>query len=100
MIVAMPATRFRDVYQSVGFSVQILFFITPIFWPPSDAVGKRAMLVTLNPFAHLLELIRQPLMGNTPKLIHWEWGIGLMLLLGAITVTMLTLYRKRIVFWL
>jgi len=47
-----------------------------------------------------MELIRQPLLGNTPSLVHWEWGIGLMFVLGAITVTMLTFYRKRVVFWL
>jgi ABC-2 type transport system permease protein/lipopolysaccharide transport system permease protein len=47
-----------------------------------------------------LELVRQPLLGNTPSLIHWEWGIGMMFVLGATAITMLTLYRKRIVFWL
>ncbi len=63
--------------------------------------GKRAsIMLTLNPFAHLLELIRQPVLGRTPSLIHWEWGIGLMFVLGAIAVTMLTFYRKRVVFWL
>jgi ABC-type polysaccharide/polyol phosphate export permease len=62
--------------------------------------GRKAIILTLNPFAHLLELIRQPLLGRTPSLIHWEWGIGLMFVLAAIAITMLTFYRKRIVFWL
>ncbi len=62
--------------------------------------GKRSIILTLNPFAHLLELIRQPLLGRTPLLVHWEWGIGLMVVLGATAITMLTLYRKRVVFWL
>jgi ABC-type polysaccharide/polyol phosphate export permease len=100
MIVAMPATRFRDVYQTITVSVQILFFLTPVFWAPAQMQGKRSIILTLNPFAHLLELIRQPLLGRTPSMIHWEWGIGLMLVLGATTITMLTLYRKRVVFWL
>jgi len=101
MIVAMPATRFRDVQQTVTVSVQILFFLTPVFWSPAQMQGKRAsIMLTLNPFAHLLELIRQPVLGRTPSLIHWEWGIGLMFVLGATAVTMLTFYRKRVVFWL
>jgi ABC-type polysaccharide/polyol phosphate export permease len=100
LIVAMPATRFRDIYQSIGFGVQIMFWLTPVFWPPVQAQGKRAALVAYNPFAHLLELVRQPLLGRTPLLIHWEWGIGLMFVLGATAVAMLTVYRKRIVFWL
>jgi ABC-type polysaccharide/polyol phosphate export permease len=100
MIIAMPATRFRDINQTITVSVQILFFLTPVFWAPAQMQGKRSIILSLNPFAHLLELIRQPLLGNTPSLIHWEWGIGLMFVLGATAVTMLTLYRKRIVFWL
>jgi ABC-type polysaccharide/polyol phosphate export permease len=100
MIIAMPATRFRDVQQTIAVSVQILFFLTPVFWAPAQMQGKRSIILTLNPFAHLLELIRQPLLGSTPSFVHWEWGIGLMFVLGAIAVTMLTFYRKRIVFWL
>jgi ABC-type polysaccharide/polyol phosphate export permease len=100
LIVAMPATRFRDVFQSVAFFSQVMFFMTPVFWPPAQMSGSKAIILTLNPFAHLLELIRQPLLGRTPSLIHWEWGIGLMFVLGGIAITMLTFYRKRIVFWL
>jgi len=100
MIVAIPAVRFRDVYQSISFGSQILFFLTPVFWSPEQMQGKRSIILKMNPFAHLLELIRQPVLGRTPSLIHWEWGIGLMIVLGAIVITMLTLYRKRIVFWL
>jgi len=100
LIIAMPATRFRDINQTIVVSVQILFFLTPVFWPPAQMQGKRSLILTLNPFAHLLELIRQPVLGHTPSLIHWEWGIGLMFVLGATAVTMLTFYRKRIVFWL
>jgi ABC-type polysaccharide/polyol phosphate export permease len=100
MIIAMPATRFRDVYQSISFGVQILFFLTPVFWTPAQMQGRRSIILTLNPFAHLLELIRQPLLGRTPLLIHWEWGIGLMVVLGGTAITMLALYRKRVVFWL
>jgi len=100
LIIAMPATRFRDVYQTVVFTTQILFFLTPVFWSPASMTGRRAKVLSYNPFAHLLELIRQPLLGNTPSLIHWEWGIGMMLVLGAAAITMLTFYRKRVVFWL
>jgi ABC-type polysaccharide/polyol phosphate export permease len=100
MIIAMPATRFRDVQQTIAVSVQILFFLTPVFWAPASMQGKRSIILTLNPFAHLLELIRQPLLGSTPSFVHWEWGIGLMFVLGVTAVTMLAMYRKRIVFWL
>ncbi len=100
MILAMPSTRFRDINQTVGFGVQILFFLTPVFWQPSQMQGKKHLIADLNPFAHLLELVRQPLLGREPALLHFEWGLGLMVVLSAIVVAMLALYRKRVVFWL
>ena len=100
LIVAIPSTRFRDINQTVGFAVQILFFLTPVFWVPSQMHGKKAILFGLNPFAHMLELIRQPLIGRAPALIHYEWGIGLMVSLSLVAVALLALYRKRVVFWI
>ena len=100
MILAMPSTRFRDINQTVGFAVQILFFLTPVFWSPSQMHGKKRLLFDLNPFAHLLELVRRPLLGQAPTLLHFEWGFGLMVVLSAMVITMLAFYRKRVVFWL
>ena len=100
LIVAIPSTRFRDINQTVGFAVQILFFLTPVFWAPSQMKGKKAALFGLNPFAHLLELVRQPLIGRAPALIHYEWGLGMMVVLFITAVGVLALYRKRVVFWL
>ncbi|WP_174301538.1 ABC transporter permease [Caulobacter sp. S45] len=100
MILAIPSTRFRDVNQTVGFAVQILFFITPVFWVPSQMHGKKRLLFDLNPFGHLLELVRQPLIGREPTLMHFEWGLGMMVILSAVVITQLALYRKRVVFWL
>ena len=100
LIVAIPSTRFRDINQTVGFAVQILFFLTPVFWVPAQMHGKRRIIFDLNPFAHLLELVRQPLLGKAPDLIHWEWGLGMMVVLSVVAVTLLALYRKRVVFWL
>ena len=100
MIVAMPSTRFRDINQTVGFAVQILFFLTPVFWSPAQMHGKRAAILGLNPFAHLLELVRQPLLGRAPALVDWQWGLGVMLVMSIVMIAMLALYRKRVVFWL
>jgi ABC-type polysaccharide/polyol phosphate export permease len=100
LIIAMPSTRFRDINQTVGFATQILFFITPVFWVPTQAHGHSALIYQLNPFAHLLELIRQPVMGYAPALIHYEWAAGITVVLFATCFTMLALFRKRVVFWL
>jgi ABC-type polysaccharide/polyol phosphate export permease len=100
IIVAIPSTRFRDINQTVGFTIQILFFLTPIFWAPTQMSGKRALIVQYNPFAHLLELVRGPLLGHAPTLLNWEVGLGMLVVQFLIVVVMLALFRKRVVFWI
>ena len=100
MIIAMPSTRFRDINQTVGFLTQVLFFITPVFWVPKQTQGRSALIYQLNPFAHLLELIRQPVLGYAPALIHYEWAAAITVVLSITCFVMLALFRKRVVFWL
>ncbi len=99
-ILAIPSTRFRDVGFMLGFVMQIAFFVTPVFWSPSQMSPSRRFIVDFNPLAHELELIRQPLLGHAPDPSHWAWGLGTMLCLFSGSVFVLAAYRKRIIFWL
>lgn len=100
LIVAIPSTRFRDINQFVQFSVQVLFFLTPIFWSAAQMSPKRRAVVELNPLAHLLEIIRQPLLGRVVAPEHWVWSLGFLGVLALVALVMMALYRRRIVFWL
>jgi ABC-type polysaccharide/polyol phosphate export permease len=100
LILAMPSTRCRDVNQLTGFAIQILFFITPVFWDPSAMKPRYRFILDYNPFAHYIELIRQPLLGHVPALVHYEWTVCSILVLGFVAVSVLALYRKRVIFWL
>jgi ABC-type polysaccharide/polyol phosphate export permease len=100
LILGLPSTRFRDVNQLTGFAVQILFFITPVFWDPAQMRPQYRFILDYNPFAHYIELVREPLLGRMPHLVHYEWTIGSILVLGVTAVTVLALYRKRVIFWL
>lgn len=102
LVVGLPSTRFRDVGFLMGFIMQLLFFLTPVFWVPDlqHISPIRRALIEYNPLYHMLELIRQPLMGHSPAMEHWIWGFGWMAALGVIALVSLTLFRKRVVFWL
>ena len=100
IIIAAPSTRFRDVTQLTGFVMQIMFFITPVFWAPDRMNTRYRFILDYNPFAHMVELVRQPLLGRTPALVHYAWALGTGILFGGLAILTLALYRKRIVFWL
>jgi lipopolysaccharide transport system permease protein len=59
--------RFRDSGHLAGIGLQIMFFVTPVIWPPeSIRSGEIKWIVEFNPFFHLLEIVRYPLLNSKP----------------------------------
>lgn len=101
MAVGIASARFRDVPQIVGSIMQFAMFMTPIFWQPGRMSGGRGhALLVLNPFFHMIDGIRTPLMGGQPGSGTYPVLALLALLgwLGAFTAFALT--RRRIVHYL
>ena len=57
------SARFRDVPQIVSAVVQITVFITPVFWRP-ESIHAHRFVLDGNPFYHMLEVTRRPLLGE------------------------------------
>lgn len=62
--------RFRDVAPMTQSVVQILFFITPLMWFPR-LLSVDSWIVIANPFAHFLDIMRSPILGQQPELHSW-----------------------------
>jgi ABC-type polysaccharide/polyol phosphate export permease len=62
--VAIVCARFRDVAQLVSSALQVGCFITPVIWEPESLPPQAHYFVSYNPFAHLLAVIRDPLLGQ------------------------------------
>lgn len=62
LFAAIVSARFRDVQQVIATVMQLMFFISPVLWIPSE-VSATNRLNALNPLAHMLSVIRQPLLG-------------------------------------
>lgn len=62
--------RYRDFGQIVAAALTFVFFLTPIFWLP-ERLGDYAVYVNLNPFYHLIEIVRAPLLGRGDILLHF-----------------------------
>jgi ABC-type polysaccharide/polyol phosphate export permease len=78
----------RDVRYVVAFSLNILFFLTPIFYPPDFIPEKFRWMVGLNPFFHIVESFRTLVWGDQLEFfwraLGMSWGIGLVCCLFAI----------------
>jgi len=96
---AVVSTRFRDVPPIVGTIIQITVFATPIMWPISS-LGDNYWIANVNPFYHLIEVVRGPLSGEAPQLLSWEFTIIADLFGIALAAWLLQQTRRKIVYWL
>lgn len=100
LVLAVVGARFRDIGQMIAIGLQVLFFMTPIIWHPSDIPLGRKYWVALNPAYHLVELVRAPMTGFLPST---STVLIVSIYVIALAVVSLVLYsrtRRRIGYWL
>jgi ABC-2 type transport system permease protein len=98
LLFGLLSARFRDVPLIIGSIVQVLFFVTPVIWRP-EMLPERALLLDLNPFYHLVEIMRAPMLGQTPGLEHWLAVLALLLIGWVVTLFFYSAYRWRVAYW-
>jgi ABC-type polysaccharide/polyol phosphate export permease len=93
---------FHDTQHLLEILLQILFYMTPIIYPPSVLGGRNlGWAVQFNPLAVMIELIRPPLLEGrlpTPQIV----GLSLLVTLATLGVAaaMLKWCERRLVFYL
>ena len=97
--IAIVSARFRDIPQLIASIVQVLFFITPIVWKPESLRGH-AYVTDYNPFFHLLEIVRAPLLGNLPTDANYTAVLLLTLINSTVASVLFSRYRARIPYWI
>ena len=74
-VVAAGNVLFRDTEHLVAVGLQLLFFLTPVFYDASMVPERYQSLYRLNPMVHLVGAYRAILLGGT-----WPSGLGLLTL--------------------
>ncbi len=93
------SVRYRDVQSLLNSIVMIIFLVTPILWPPPPEFAG-SLYFQLNPFYHLIELVRAPILHAQVPVISWYVSLGVLFFN---TVICLIFYRKvkhKLVLWL
>ena len=99
LCIGLVSARFRDVPPIVNSVIQIVFFMTPIFWKP-ELLESRTSIIDWNPFYHLIEIIRAPMLGQMPSLKNY---LVVFLLTAAnlvVTGWVFARFRSRIAYWI
>lgn len=91
------SARYRDLAPLVAVAMQLMLFITPLFWDPSTLPGRAAVI--WNPFAYFLEIFRNPLLDR--PIVPGSWIVVLIITAINIVVGLLVFARSRarIAYW-
>ena len=97
-IIAFFSARYQDIQHLIAASVGVLFLITPIIWSP-EILTERSYIASLNPFTHVVEILRAPLLGILPNTLNYVVCFGLLLLSVAGFVRTYRSCHQQYIFW-
>jgi ABC-type polysaccharide/polyol phosphate export permease len=101
IVLGIFGARFRDVPPVVTAVLQIVVFVTPIFWNAEQIKGKLGFVLTdLNVFYHFVMIVRSPLLGQPAPLLSWLVALGVTVLGWSLMLVLYSRFRHRIAFWL
>ena len=78
--VGLLSLKFRDIGFMINNFMYLIFLITPIFWDPNILSKKKFFIIELNPFFHFIEILRKPLLSETPNLVNFLYVLFFTLL--------------------
>jgi ABC-type polysaccharide/polyol phosphate export permease len=99
LFLGLLCARFRDIGPVILSLLQFAFLVTPIMWHPSLLPGRNRV-VRWNPFHHFVELVRAPLLGDSPSADTWTFVFVVTLAGWTITLLLFRQFRRRIPYWL
>jgi len=102
ILVGIVCTRFRDIAQVIVGLLQILMFLTPVMWSRDMLKGRETIgyLIDINPFYHVIEIVRAPMLGQAPSIENWIVAAMLIVVGGAAALYMFSRFRQRVPYWL
>lgn len=99
ILLSLANLRYRDTHLAVMSALQIVPFITPIFWN-RGMLEKHRWIADVNPFYHMIEVVRAPITGQYPSGFSWM-AVSIMASgLPLMACLLFVRYRHRIIFWL
>lgn len=100
LFLGMASARFRDIPPIVQSFVQVVFFMTPIFWPMNSVSPAMKQILVLNPFFAAVDIVRAPLLGAAPEPTSWPLMLGCTAVITLCGFGLFARLRPRIAYWI
>jgi lipopolysaccharide transport system permease protein len=99
LVIALLGARFRDLHDLVITILSLAFLVTPVIWDAS-MLGDYAWLANVNPLAHLLDLLRRPVLGQWPSLTNVMVATVTAAIGWPFAIAVFTVARSRLPLWI
>lgn len=95
-------TKFRDFQQFIGLILRAVWYMSPVFLKPKLFRDHNlSYLVDYNPVAHILRLIRAPMLeGSFPTLTDYAYALGTVAFVTAIAAYKIRREEPGLIFYL
>lgn len=100
ILIGIVTTRYRDIAAIIANISTLIMFATPIMWQADRLHGNRKIIATFNPFAHMINIVRDPLLGKSPPLESYLVILVISVVGMLLSLWMYKKFVRRIVFWM
>jgi lipopolysaccharide transport system permease protein len=100
VFLSVISTRYRDVAQISSLIFQLTFLVTPIMWKLDFVPEKYRVYFLINPFASILELMRNSLLGLEYSVYAWYSLMFWLIVSIFLALILHKKYRRNFIFWL
>ncbi len=100
IFISLVGLRFRDFPNIVASLLQVFFYLTPIMWKAEAMPENIQKYMVFNPFAVLLALCRNPMLGIKIPENYWFAAIAYIIIGWLIAFPLFSKFRSRITYWL
>jgi ABC-type polysaccharide/polyol phosphate export permease len=98
-IVGILGARFRDFEFIVASVMPLLMFVSPVFYRP-NYLPFSEQIIWFNPFSHLIEIVRYPLLGSPPPDFVVITNLVMLVVGSAAAFWLFNKKHNRIAFWI
>jgi ABC-type polysaccharide/polyol phosphate export permease len=98
-VIGLLGARYRDLTPAMASVMYMAFLVTPVIWEKPAIAKHLGFIVDFNPFFHMIEIVRQPLLGQLPSATSYLVCValaGISLLAGE---AFFQRYARPLVFW-
>lgn len=100
VVVGVLVARYHDLRQLIPIVMRVGFLATPIIWLPNSERGEfLAAFLLLNPFYHVLEPIRAPLLGQMPDVASYYVSTAMALIGLVVAAGCYRWFQRKAILW-